>query len=363
MENQPWWLKEIADLAETLSGQVTPANEVVTGWWLKIATALELFSGTGTEANADLTGYMRRACLAAEALGGSEVDHNENVMGYLRCIAESLELYAGEATEGSYVSRIYEALLKSTSLEPETSALLSRMDVQPTTAQIQALNKAIGSLKSAGIFDKLDGFFALGLHTQQASCLDWTLNARDLIAFNSPAWTAYQGFTGDATAAYLTNGWAPFSDPNAKAKLSDIHIGVWCNTTTANNAHNDMGLQNANNVAGRTYITARATSAGMNIRLNRSDSMSTTSVTTAVGHSLGCRSATGASMYKDGISVFSVSNAATEMSEGTLQVLRAITDNYTAREVRFAHIGGFLTAAEAAALYSILTTFNSEYVA
>ena len=90
--------------------------------------------------------------------------------------------------------------------EPETTVLLARMDEAPTAALSSLIDKTVKDLKWWGIWQNLEWFYLVGLHTQASSQLNWISSDYDLIAIDSPTWTAKEGFTGGGTS-YLRNGW------------------------------------------------------------------------------------------------------------------------------------------------------------
>jgi len=100
----------------------------------------------------------------------------------------------------SQVNKVYQGTIEVYSnLESETVSLLARMSSQPTNSLKLLINKTIKDLKDAGIFSKLDVFYIRGLHTEQASHLNWVKNAHNSTNINSCPWVAKQGFTTGTT--------------------------------------------------------------------------------------------------------------------------------------------------------------------
>lgn len=78
--------------------------------------------------------------------------------------------------------------------EAETTALLARMDTQPSEDLATLINTTIKSLKSTGIWAITDTFHKWDLHTEQASLLDWKNAAHDAsVGAGTPLFTPKYG--------------------------------------------------------------------------------------------------------------------------------------------------------------------------
>jgi hypothetical protein len=90
----------------------------------------------------------------------------------------------------------------------ETLVLLARMDVAPSTALADLIDVTMAGLKSDGVLALGDCLYVRGLHTSQASLLNWIKNAHDSTIIGGITHTPKVGFTGAAGAA-LNNNYKP----------------------------------------------------------------------------------------------------------------------------------------------------------
>ena len=115
---------------------------------------------------------------------------------------------------------------------PEATALFNRMNVQPSTALKQLIDKTITDLKAAGIWQITDKFHKWDLHTEQASLLDW----------KNPAHNAVQN--GTSVSYYPSDG--VYTSGTAYIDLSFIPETDFIYGTQDNVAY---GLDDTTNVA------------------------------------------------------------------------------------------------------------------
>lgn len=87
----------------------------------------------------------------------------------------------------------------------ETTALLARMTIQPNEARKNLINNTIKALKDEGIWSKLDVFYLMAAHDNQAATLNWVKNAHNLTPVNSPTFTTDIGFTVNSGISLNSN--------------------------------------------------------------------------------------------------------------------------------------------------------------
>jgi hypothetical protein len=122
-------------------------------------------------------------------------------------------------------------------LDPDAAALVSRMTTPPSEARQTAIDTCIKSLKSAGIWSKLDSLQVYAAHNAQASLLDWVNSSR--------AATATATFSTDV--GYLTSGgtvvnlgFGP-SSPGLLQSLNDVSFGFFSTSTETTNTTSAAG--------------------------------------------------------------------------------------------------------------------------
>jgi hypothetical protein len=104
---------------------------------------------------------------------------------------------------------------------PEALAYFARMTVQPDDGLKQLLNDTIVAMKTAGIWDELDQFVFMNLHTAQASTLDVKGNI-DHTWVNSPTWQAGVGVSTDGATNYINSHF--IASLNSKYQINDAGI-------------------------------------------------------------------------------------------------------------------------------------------
>lgn len=100
------------------------------------------------------------------------------------------------------VAAMLMTLRVSSSILPQTSALVAAMVPTPSAAQITAINafySAAGSILTA----KGEWWNFLAAQSQQAAFLDWVNPSRTLTALNAPTFTANSNMQGNGTNSYL----------------------------------------------------------------------------------------------------------------------------------------------------------------
>jgi hypothetical protein len=142
-------------------------------------------------------------------------------------------------------------LITTYSLEDETIALLARMTVKPSIDRILLIDNTIKDLKEAGIWDKLDAFWFMNAHNQQAANLNWKENKYNLIPVNSPIFTVDEGYQGDGISSYLNTSFAPTDGIN----YSLFNSGYGVNSDTIITSSKTMALMGCYNTIGVNSIS------------------------------------------------------------------------------------------------------------
>lgn len=87
--------------------------------------------------------------------------------------------------------------------DPLTSAAIAAMTTPPTSNQRKTLNTFLSTLRSSGVLPALDSFYFLHSHSSQSSLLNLISPSQVLSPVNSPTFTAYKGWAGDASTSYI----------------------------------------------------------------------------------------------------------------------------------------------------------------
>lgn len=257
-----------------------------------------------------------------------------------------------------------QAITNNCALDAATTTLItaSRYTDAPTDALKALVNKTLVDYKATGLFAKRDCLYIRGVHEAVFACQNWIKNAHNSTLVNVPTFTAKQGFTGDGATSYINDNYKPFSQAStftmdaACISFMDMTIG------NANNKYS-FGIAKASAPAYYCLVNFRTAaneqfyfnSAGAlqdNVNQTNGDYMSYTRTGTSVqGYKNGSPSA--------GTDTVAASGALADWnffelagnSNGT-----APTAHYNGLR-SFLAIGGFLTAEEVAAEYTIIKYF------
>jgi hypothetical protein len=233
--------------------------------------------------------------------------------------------------------------------EAETTALLVRMSVAPDSTRRGQINTLIASLKTAGVWAKLDALYVMAAHDAQAARQNWKQNAFNLTGVNSPTFTTDRGYRGDGSTSYLDSAFNPTTAGGLFVQ-DNAHLGLWALTSDTSSIF-DIGNTNAR-------MTLRTSGGAMVTRLNDATNTSGT-VPDSAGYSLLSRSLSASySRYKNGSAITDAVVASTGMTNAAMTVCGvASAAQFSARQQAVAHWGASLTAAEASALQTALQTY------
>lgn len=138
----------------------------------------------------------------------------------------------------------------------EARALFARFSVQPTDARKTLVNNLIGSLKTAGVWAKLDAFYMLAAADAQSALLNWVSTSYNLTAVNSPAFVAEQGYTGDGSTSYLETGFNPTTATSPKFVQDSASQVIHSRTNLANAGASSFDMGNVNAQIDRQGVVA-----------------------------------------------------------------------------------------------------------
>ena len=240
--------------------------------------------------------------------------------------------------------------------ETEAASLFARMTTQPAAVRKSLINATIKMLKDAGLWAKLDAFYALAAADEQSAQLNWKGATGNLTKIGSPGFTVdagYAGGGGGAKSNYLNTG---------------IVLG---NSTlyTQNSGHmgvvQDTPMTNGDQVAiGNDYYSVGVGTGQYSTLISLSSSggvgYTTRTPPDGTGHLIASRqvastvtSSLGGSARAD---VTDTSAANAPDAGNTVQMLHATGQN---SRIPAAHFGSGLTQAEQRDLYSIVKFYRS----
>lgn len=267
-----------------------------------------------------------------------------------------MALYAG----GQRIARIYKgdtriarayngsALVFRAYLDP-AQALFDAMTVKPGATRRLLIADTIRDLIAAGVWAKLDLFYVLAAHDEQAARLNWkNPGANTLTAVNSPAFAADQGFTGNATDAYLATGFNPVLQAGQFTQNS-AHIGTFVRTTSVSSAV-DAGYESS------PIVRIRSRTGTEIVNVNNSGGL-VADVGDPPMHLMGIRrSSNNLFMFADGVEVADeIDTSSAPLSQQFL--ILACNGVFVDRQCSVFHIGAALDDTEALAISTIIANY------
>jgi len=117
--------------------------------------------------------------------------------------------------------------------EAEATALFARFTTPPTVQRKGLINALIKTLKTAGIWSKLDALYLTAAADSQAARRNWLADQYNLTAVSSPSFVADRGYAGDGSASYLSTGFTPSTATSPKFSQNSATLGVWSRTDVA----------------------------------------------------------------------------------------------------------------------------------
>lgn len=242
----------------------------------------------------------------------------------------------------------------------EALALFSRMTVQPDITRKILINSCIVSLKSAGVWSKLDCLYLSAAHDAQAARRNWISDNFNLSTVNAPTFTTDRGYAGDGTTSYLNTGWKPAG--SSLYTESSAVIGSWINagTNAAASTKSSMGVFAPGSTG--SYITPRSSTNTHRTQVNSTTAADFGTVSTILGLTTTGRAGSNTvETYRNGVSAGTQSvTTATRLNIDCF--LLGINNNGTPINhsnfrVAAAMMGGALDSTEQTALYNALNTY------
>lgn len=150
----------------------------------------------------------------------------------------------------------------SSNLDPDLVIYLQGLTNQLSDAQIVRLDTLFKSIKTGLVISRLseafDIFYLLAGETQESSLRNMVQRLYDATAINTPTFTQYEGFNGNAVNSYLRTNFNPQSH-GVRYTLNNCSAGIYVRQVGYNGF--DLGCQDAaNDTLGTSTIFGAANS-------------------------------------------------------------------------------------------------------
>lgn len=234
----------------------------------------------------------------------------------------------------------------------ETYALVARFTTPPTLARKAQIDTLIGSLKTAGVWSKLDAFYMLAAADAQSSLLNWVSTSYNLTAVNSPAFVADQGYTGDGSTSYLDTGFNPTTATSPKFTQDSGALSLWSRTNLANGAGTSFDFGSPNSYVGRSATAGQGT--------GRPNAGSGQSYGLLVYPGYVGYSRTAAAVweaYAAGVDSGGGTTASAALTNATLRICSIGAGSFGVNQIASALVASGLSAGEELATYNAMSTY------
>ena len=247
----------------------------------------------------------------------------------------------------------------------EAMALFARMTTQPTDARKTVINTFITSLKTAGVWSKLDAMYVLAAADQQAALLNWIADTNNATAENSPSFVADSGFKSDGSTSWVNTHYNPYQDSVHLSRVGAT-VSVYVVTPMAASDKYDVGCIEFNGSYSFLFINscnaANSTNAAM---WHNSAYNGSLAVTSSLGLTSVSRNATSAYVYKNGTGGITDTYVPQYCPNANFGICcgsynwggSPIQSAFSQRRISFTLIGGLLSATEQAALATSVETY------
>ncbi len=229
----------------------------------------------------------------------------------------------------------------------ETTALVARMATYPGAQRVAQIDTLIGSLKSGGVWAKLDALYVFSVHETATAVLNWVSTNYGLTGATPPTFTPGQYVQGNGTTQFYDTNFNPTTASTPKFVQDSAHIGAWqVNTVTSA----VMGHTGATLIPGT----------GPTFRLNGAVGI-TGSGAAAAGYVTAVRgSASSLIGYYNGVeNINSGANTSAAPSAETFYICarNQTTDSFSQGRLTIVHFGQSLTAGEVTSAYNAFQTY------
>lgn len=247
-------------------------------------------------------------------------------------------------------------------LDSDAAAIIAAMTTEPTSTRMGLINDLVTSLKTAGIWTKIDRLFILAAADSQASLLDWKSHAAGLTVTaagspsTSPTFTADRGWQGGGAGAtvggYLASSFNATVGTNQLAQDS-CHLAVWMHAAssgTVTGDYRDAG-------GGQISIATKNATAVLWCQANAGVANQPTQAGAGTGFYAWSRQASGTyHAYQDTNDLGSISQTSAALTSGAFNILRS-GSRYSNGRVAAACWGAGLSGTEVTALRNALNTY------
>jgi hypothetical protein len=233
----------------------------------------------------------------------------------------------------------------------EAAALVARFSVAPDDTRKGLIDNFIGSLKTGGIWAKLDGLYVFAAHTAQAAQRNWIQDLYNFSILGAPTFTADRGYVATSVTAIGDTGFNPSTVASPKFVQDSACMFIHSRVDFQSSNTRDFGSGTKCNIQ-----SGRNASNQLSVNTNR-----TTAATAAAANSLGlygwCRpDSANQALFKGTTKTTSI-GASGFVDNATFRIGTGLSGTTNIREFTFVCWGSNLSNAEESALNTALNTY------
>lgn len=244
--------------------------------------------------------------------------------------------------------------LAASGFSPEATAFFARLSSQPTTARKTLYNNLIVSLKSAGVWAKLDALYLTAADVSSTALTNLVSSSYTLSPTSAPTFVADSGYHGNGTSSNLDTLFNPTTAVSPKTALNSDAMFVWSlKPQTIAAANFGVSAGNANNLilpafgspSPLTYFSLSQSTGYMTYADN----------SLGMGFLLTSRQASNlTTMYFNGASINTDSRASVGLTNANFHLLDDGLSQFSKNTASAYGFGAGLSATEQKAVYSAI---------
>lgn len=242
----------------------------------------------------------------------------------------------------------------------EAELLFARMTTPPGDTRKLAIDTCIKSLKSAGVWDKLDSLYMFFAPDSQAAFLDWKRGTKEGTLQGSASFSVYDGITGSTVAgSRFDTAFNPSSDG---VNFTTSACAIGCLVTARATASTTATLFGSKGSTTNKIISLSETVSSGVLSGKMFDASALTSSVVSGGGLFSCsKNGTSKKIYKDSASVASAADAKATATNYEISLF-ALNDNGSYSDLSDASVsmffaGGYLTTDDLTALKLAVDTY------
>jgi hypothetical protein len=242
----------------------------------------------------------------------------------------------------------------------EYDTVFAAMTTKPSTAIAISQNAMVDSLVQKGYWERMDQLLipATEVNTGGEALINWiNPGTYDADNVDATAWTTLEGYTGDATADYISTNFNPGDGGSYNYTLDDAAIGLYLRTDLKEGSSSVCGALDGTN---RISLTPRLQDNQYLIRVNQPTAGSLAGIAGATtGLHVITRTASDAvSYYRNGGLVKTETDASSAIPNMELYVLRMNGSSFaSAHQFSIYFVMDGIDSTDAAALNTIFETY------